>query len=149
TSDGALFMVGAFKENPLREICKALEIEDLSAEERFADLDRQKASRSALQARFRTRFAEASTAHWLDRLEGVDILCAPVKSLAEALADPQTAVNQMIVELSLPGSSPVRVIGSPIDMAAAPLEVRQAPPKLGEHTAAILAELGIEQSATQ
>ena len=40
TTDGAMVMVGAFKQNPLRDICKALELPDLSAEERFADFDR-------------------------------------------------------------------------------------------------------------
>ena len=98
TTDGAIVMVGAFKENPLRDICNALEIEDLSKEERFSDIDHQREHRSELQALFHEHFAKASTAHWVERLEGVDILCAPVKSLAEALNDPQTAINNMILE---------------------------------------------------
>ena len=140
TTDGAIVMVGAFKQNPLRDICSALSLEDLSAEERYADLERQKQHRPELQRVFRDRFRTGATEHWLDRLGAVDILCAPVKSLEEALDDPQTAFNEMIVDLAPSPGGPVRLVASPIDMSDAPFRVRQAPPKLGEHTEEILAE---------
>jgi formyl-CoA transferase len=145
TADGALVMVGAFKENPLRDICRALELEDLSGAERFSTIDRQKEHRAELQATFTERFRARSTAHWIERLEAVDILCAPVRTLAEALDDEQTRVNGMIVEapLSAAGGA-VRLAGSPIAMAAAPLAVRQGPPRLGEHNAEILAALDLD-----
>lgn len=142
TTDGAVVMVGAFKMNPLQDICAALELDDLSALPAYADLEQQKAHRAELQAIFRERFAQKPTAHWLERLDGVDILCAPVKSLTEALADPQTAVNNMIVELAPTAAGPVRLVASPIDMSAAPFAVRHAPPQLGEHDDEVRAELG-------
>lgn len=147
TTDSALVMVGAFKENPLRDICTALEIDDLSKEDRFANIDRQKEHRSELQTVFHQRFRERSTAHWVERLEGVDILCAPVKSLAEALADPQTAINKMILEAKPTKSGPVKLVGSPIDMSAAPVSIRHQPPTLGADTSRILAELGVDDEA--
>ena len=138
TIDGAVVMVGAFKENPLRDICKALGIDDLSADPRYATLKSQKARRSDLQEIFRKRFATDTSAHWLERLDGVDILCAPVKTLADALDDPQTACNRMIVELEPTAAGPVRLVASPIDMSAAPFAVRRAPPALGEHNDEVL-----------
>ena len=147
TEDGAVAMVGAFKENPLRDICEALGFADLSKEERFANLERQKEHRPELQALFRARFAQGTTAHWVERLEAVDILCAPVRTLAEALEDPQTAVNQMIVELPPTKGGPVRLMGTPIAMSDAGLEIRHAPPKLGEHNGEILRELGLSLDA--
>ena len=141
TADGAIVMVGAFKENPLRNICEALGIEDLSTEERYASLDRQKAHRPELQAIFRESFARETTAHWVERLEGVDILCAPVRTLEDALRDPQTACNEMIVDLPPTAGGPVRLVASPIDMSAAPFAVRRAPPVLGEHNDEVLAEV--------
>ncbi|MCY4139428.1 MAG: CoA transferase [Rhodobacteraceae bacterium] len=138
TIDGAVVMVGAFKENPLRDICTALGIDDLSADPRYATLKSQKARRSDLQEIFRKRFATDTSAHWLERLDGVDILCAPVKTLADALDDPQTACNRMIVELEPTAAGPVRLVASPIDMSAAPFAVRRAPPALGEHNDEVL-----------
>ncbi|MYG51759.1 MAG: CoA transferase [Rhodospirillaceae bacterium] len=140
TTDGAIVMVGAFKKNPLQDICRALGIEDLSADPRYADLEQQKRHRPELQEIFRTSFRANSTAYWLERLGAVDILSAPVKSLPEALDDPQTACNEMVVELAPSAGGPVRLIASPIDMSDAPFRVRHAPPKLGEHNDEVLAE---------
>ena len=144
TTDGAIVMVGAFKVNPLRDICHALGIDDLSADARYATLERQKIHRPELQKIFRDRFARDSTAHWLERLGGVDILCAPVKSLEDALDDPQTACNRMIVELDPTAGGPVRLVASPIDMSAAPFAVRHPPPALGEHNDEVLAPVQAE-----
>jgi len=95
TTDSAIVMVGAFKPNPLRDICEALEIEDLSQYPQYKDFDAQMARRPELQAIFRENFAKNSTAHWIARLEGVDILCAPVRSLPEALKGEQPISNKM------------------------------------------------------
>ena len=141
TTDGAVVMVGAFKENPLRDICRALGIDDLSADARYATLEQQKAHRPELQKIFRDRFAGDTTAHWLERLGDVDILCAPVKTLEDALDDPQTTCNRMIVDLDPTTGGPVRLVGSPIDMSAAPFAVRRPPPVLGEHNDEVLAEM--------
>ena len=139
TADGAIVMVGAFKENPLQDICRALGIDDLSADPRYATLEQQKLNRAELQSIFRDGFAGDTTAHWLARLDEVDILCAPVVTLEDALDDPQTACNRMIVELEPTAGGPVRLVASPIDMSAAPFTVRRAAPALGEHNDEVLA----------
>jgi len=138
TTDQAIVMVGAFKPNPLRDICQALEIEDLSRDPRYADFDAQMQHREELQKIFRARFAKHCAAHWLARLEAVDILCAPVRSIAQALEDEQTHVNDMILQAGQTPAGPVRLIGSPITLSAAPVSVRIAPPQLGQHNAEIL-----------
>ena len=142
TTDGAIVMVGAFKQNPLQDICNALEIEDLSQYPHYKDFDAQMVRRPELQAIFRDNFAKNTTAHWLERLEGVDILCAPVRSLPEALKDEQTIINKMILEAGETSAGPIRLIGSPIDMSAAHVAVRIPPPQLGQHNDEILGSLG-------
>ena len=139
TTDGAIVMVGAFKENPLRDICHALGIDDLSTDPRYITLEQQKLHRAELQSIFCDGFAGDTTAHWMARLDEVDILCAPVVTLEDALDDPQTACNRMIVELEPTAGGPVRLVASPIDMSAAPFAVRRAPPALGEHNDEVLA----------
>lgn len=149
TKDGAITVVGAFKPNPLRDICTAFGIEDLSEEERFSTLDRQRENRPEIQKVFRDNFARETTEHWLKRLEEVDILCAPVRTLAEALGDEQTAVNGMVVEAGSTEAGPVRLIGSPIHMSNAPLEVRHPPPRLGEHNDALMGEIEAASPAAE
>ena len=83
--DGAVVLVGAFKRNPLRDISTALEIEDLSADPRFASMARMFENRPELQAILRQRFAEESTAHWIAAL-AVVLTSLPV-TLASSLAE--------------------------------------------------------------
>jgi len=150
TKDGALVLVGAFKANPLRDICTALELADLSADPRFATFTAQMANKVELQGRFAERFAANTTAHWLARLEAEDLLCAPVQTLAEALASGQTAANGMVVALERPANGgsnePMRLIGTPIKMDASAFRLRHAPPQLGEHSLAVLRELGYDKA---
>ncbi|MFL9919151.1 CoA transferase [Paraburkholderia fungorum] len=140
TEDGALVLVGAFKANPLRDICAALQIEDLSLDARFCNLNQQFAHKAELQRIFRERFASNTREYWLARLEEQDLLCAPVRDLREALVDPQTLHNRLILEGEGEGQ-PVRFIGSPIELSLAPVSLRRGPPRLGQHTEEILQQL--------
>ncbi len=140
TQTGPLVLVGAFKTNPLRDICAALEIDDLSMDARFADLTAQFANKAELHAIFRERFASHTREHWLARLEAQDLLSAPVRDMREALVDAQTLHNEMILEGSSSSGRKLKFIASPIQMSGAQAELRRAPPKLGEHTTELLAE---------
>ncbi len=141
TADGALVMVGAFKPNPLQDICKALDIEDLSVS--YPDFPSQIKNKQFLQDTFRKNFALNSTAHWLAQLEDQDLLCAPVRSLGEALDDPQTAINNMLLKMEHPIFGDLTVVGSPVHLSEAPATLRLMPPRLGEHTEEILREFGL------
>jgi len=137
TQDGALVLVGAFKANPLQDICKALELPDLSGDPKFCNLNQQFKHKAELQGLFRRQFASNTRDHWLARLEEQDLLCAPVRDLREALVDPQTLHNRMLMEGPGEGQT-CRFVGSPIQMSAAPVGLRRAPPRLGQHTQEIL-----------
>jgi len=139
-ADHPLVLVGAFKANPLRDICAALELADLSLEARFADLEQQFAHKPELQGMFRERFRTRPRDHWLARLEAQDLLCAPVRDMREVLVDPQTVHNAMLMEGPAAGGTQYRFIASPITMSAAPVTLNRVPPRLGEHTDEVLAE---------
>ena len=141
TTDGALVLVGAFKENPLRDICDVLGIEDLS--QSYPDLSSQRKSKSFLQTTFRTHFATNTTAYWLEKLEAKDLLCAPVRSLPEALDDPQTAMNDMLLEVEHPLLGALTLLSSPVHLSQAPVKLRHTPPRLGEHNDEIMEDFGL------
>src|SRR5215207_6199333 len=141
TLDGALVMVGAFKADPLRDIGTALDLPALHEDGRFRDHAAQVANKAALHGIFRERFRTGTTAHWIARLEAQDLLCAPVRTLGEALGDEQTRVNGMILETENRVET-VRVVGSPVHLSDAAVSVRIPPAELGQHTAEVLAEIG-------
>jgi len=142
TRDGHVVVVGAFKPNPLREICRGLRIEDLSADPRYATHEDQVAHRDELQARFREEFRKLTTHEAVQALESVDILVSRVNTLEDALDDPQVAHNEMVVEMRHPAYGLVRTVGIPIKMEGTPGSLRLPPPLLGEHTAEVLEDLG-------
>jgi formyl-CoA transferase len=143
TTDGAVCMVGAFKQNPLRDICMALELgDDLSLRPEYATLAEQIEHRPALQHIFRERFAVNSTDYWIKRLEEQDLLCAPVRTLEEALADEQTEVNRMLLDMHHPTAGTVQALSAPIHLSGTPAQVRRVPPRLGEHSDEVLTEHG-------
>ncbi|WP_443630931.1 CaiB/BaiF CoA-transferase family protein [Candidatus Njordibacter sp. Uisw_056] len=148
TTDGAVVVVGAFKENPLQDICIAIKhAKDLSI--KYPMLEDQVEAKEFLQGEFRSHFSKMSTTEAITNMEKRDLLCAPVKSLEEALKDEQTIVNQMIATMNHPIHGSIQVISSPITMSDSPFTIRHTPPGLGQHTDEILAELGLSLDDTQ
>jgi len=144
TTDGAIVIVGAFKTNPLRDICTSLEIDDLSPD--YPTLEVQRTNKPFLQQIFRDQIATNSSAYWLERLEAQDLLCAPVRTLGDALVDKQTEVNNMLWPIDHPVLGPIKVVGSPVHLSDAPMQVHRLPPRLGEHTDEVLQDLATRLS---
>jgi len=137
TTDGALVIVGAFKQNPLQDICKALGLPDLSADANYATFAKQAENKAELHRLFRSKLSTNTTAYWLGKLEEQDLLCAPVQTLGEALQSEQTAANKMVIELNS-----MKLVASPITMDPSSFKLRHAPPALNEHGNEVLGELG-------
>jgi crotonobetainyl-CoA:carnitine CoA-transferase CaiB-like acyl-CoA transferase len=141
TSDGYVAMIGAFRPNPLRDLCAVLGLEDLSLDARFADNVSRIQHGEALKAILAEAFRRRTTAESLRELEAIDFLCSPVHTLEDALGDPQVLNNQMVIEFDHPQGR-IRGIGSPVKLVDTPAAVRLPPPLLGQHNDEILGELG-------
>lgn len=87
--------------------------------------------------------ATGTSAQWLARLEAEQVPCAPILSRKELLSDPQVAANGIIVESVHPHAGPMRQPRPAARFDETPPKLRRAAPLLGEHTDALLGEIGI------
>jgi len=148
TSDGAFVMIGGFSRQPMKDIGAVIEQPELDTDPRFSTHELRVEHRAALHALMRASFATNTTAYWIARLEAQDLLCAPVRKLGAALEDPQVRINDMILEVDAPWER-LKLAGSPVHLSDAPITtIRRLPPRLGEHTAEVLAEVGLSDKAT-
>jgi len=89
--------------------------------------------------------AERTNAQALDELERARVPAGPVLSPAEVLADPHVAARQIFKQIEYPGlPRPAPVADTPVKLSETPGGIRQRPPLLGEHTDAILKQLGFD-----
>jgi crotonobetainyl-CoA:carnitine CoA-transferase CaiB-like acyl-CoA transferase len=96
-----------------------------------------------ISARMARWCAERTTAQALDELERARVPAGPVLSPAEVLADPHVAARQIFKKIEYPGlPRPAPVADTPVKLSETPGGIRQRPPLLGEHTDAILQQLG-------
>ncbi len=113
---------------------------------RFATNPERVAHRKTLIAHLEPLFAERSSAAWTSALESAGVPCGPIRTVAEVLADPQVLHRQMLQEVEHPTAGRVRQTGLPVKLSATPGRIRSAPPTLGQHTDAILRELGFPET---
>jgi crotonobetainyl-CoA:carnitine CoA-transferase CaiB-like acyl-CoA transferase len=87
---------------------------------------------------------ERPTAEWLQRLDANDVPSAPVLRRNEVIANEQVLARELITELDHPD---IGLIRQPVPAARfdrTPARIQGPAPRIGEHSAAILAELGLE-----
>jgi formyl-CoA transferase len=126
----------------LRDISLAIGLDDLSTDPRFSNFALAMANRTTLHDLLRAHFATNTTAHWIAKLEARDILCAPVRSLLEALEDPQTEINGMKLHAAQDSGDKLGVIGSPVHLSDDGFALRRNPPAVGADGGPVLAECG-------
>ena len=93
------------------------------------------------------RLRTQSRQHWIDRLTAAGVPCGSVRNLQELFADPQIHAREMVAQLEHATIGPLRMLGVPVKLSDTPGAVRTPPPRLGEHTDAVLQDLGFNAAA--
>jgi crotonobetainyl-CoA:carnitine CoA-transferase CaiB-like acyl-CoA transferase len=137
TADGWM-MVMCMKEKFWRRLCERIGRPELARDARYAGFAERLANRAALVDELSAVFRTRPTREWIDRLRG-QVPCAPVQTISEALADPQTIARRLVVTVDHPAFGPLREVGCPIKIDDIQPRYRPGAP-LGADTAAILRE---------
>jgi crotonobetainyl-CoA:carnitine CoA-transferase CaiB-like acyl-CoA transferase len=145
TADGD-FVIAGGNDDIWRRLCTALELDALSTDPRFATNRDRSAHYDELRPILDRALRTRTRAEWVRRLGEVGVPCGSVRGVDEVLADPQLAAREMIPEVMHPTVGPVRVIASPVKLSETSSSVRTAPPVMGQHTDAVLGELGYDRN---
>ncbi len=143
TRDSLIFIAAA-TDKFWRMLCDAVGAADLAAEPRFATNPGRVAAAEEITPRLEAYLAAKTTAEWERQFLAIGLPCGAAATCAEFFDDPQVEAMGMNPVVDHPRSGRVRTIGVPIEMEKSPGSIRRAAPRLGEHTAEILAEIGFE-----
>jgi crotonobetainyl-CoA:carnitine CoA-transferase CaiB-like acyl-CoA transferase len=114
----------------------------------FATNKARVANRAAFVEAFTAVSVTRTTRDWIAALEAAGVPCGPINTLTEVFADPQVVARGMEIRMDHATGTSVPLVANPIRMSATPPEYRRAPPVLGQHTRAVLAErLGLDEAA--
>lgn len=137
-------IVAVGSEKLWQAFCTALDLAHLKEDPRFATNAKRNKHRSELIPVLDELFSAQLADHWLDKLKQIGIPSGPINTIAETLAHPQHRARHFIVELEHPLVGPVKSMGNPVNLSGSPIDYRQAPPTLGQHTEQVLSELNYD-----
>jgi crotonobetainyl-CoA:carnitine CoA-transferase CaiB-like acyl-CoA transferase len=127
-----------------RRLCEAIDRPDLIADPRFASNADRLAHRAELKSALEDAFTHFSLQDLIARLEQHKVPCGRVRSIVDAIADPQVMARDMLVTLQDAELGEVTNLGNPVKLSRTPAQLTSPPPRLGEHTSEVLDELDEE-----
>src|SRR5678815_5789103 len=127
-----------------RNLCTALECDTLADDPRFETNATRVANRPALVREIERALSARTTEDWVERILAAGVPAGPIYDFAHVFTDPHTQARRMIEDVEHPVAGTVHTLGFPVKMSDTPPAVRRAPPLLGEHSAEILRELGMD-----
>ena len=142
TADGYLAL-GVGNDRQYQLLCEAAQRPDLWQDLRFQTNPGRVAQRDILIPEWQSVFLTRESADWLSVLGELGIPVGPINDIPTALNDPQVEARQMIRSVIGADGESIQMVGPVAHLSGTPAQVLSAPPRLGEHTRAILqAELG-------
>lgn len=144
TTDGTL-LVNANTRRLFERLADALGRQDLLEDPRFATDAAASANRVELRRIFAAHYRTNTAAHWEAIIRAAGVPCGQLKGPGRVLESPQLAHRRTVAELAdVPGieGGRLRFLGAGFTVDAEPATPSRPPPRLGEHSAEVLAELG-------
>ena len=141
TKDGYI-NIAANQQQQWEDLADELGLPKLKTDSRFQERDTRKANRFLLTPLLEEKLKQNTTSHWVEVLNARGIPSGDILSLEAALTSEQARHRQVIADVDQPGIGNVKLFNLTAKFAKTPAQIETPPPRLSEHTEAILGELG-------
>jgi crotonobetainyl-CoA:carnitine CoA-transferase CaiB-like acyl-CoA transferase len=139
TADGYM-IIAVGNDSQFASLCAALGRPEWASDARFVSNPQRVLHRDELVALLHTVTVTRMTAQWVAILEARGVPCGPINRMDQVFADPHVQSRAMRMEMAHPAAGKVPLVANPIRMSDTPVQYRNAPPTLGEHTETVLDE---------
>ncbi len=140
TDDGHIILAVG-NDTQFERFCELAGRRELAEDERFRKNSDRVKHRLELIPQIADIMLQKSSAQWLEALNSKGIPCGPINNIGEVFDDPQVKFRGLRLELEHPLAGSVASVANPIRLSQTPIEYRQAPPLLGQHTDEVLGRL--------
>ncbi len=140
TADGDVILACG-NDNLYRKFCEAAGCTELATDARFINNGKRVEHRAELTRLLGEVFSKRTTRDWVTLLEAAGVPNGPINTLAQVYEEPQVKARGIRVEMPHPVAGSVSTVASPMRFSATPVEYKQAPPVLGEHTEEVLQQI--------
>ncbi|GAA4117020.1 CaiB/BaiF CoA transferase family protein [Aminobacter aganoensis] len=139
------FILAVGNDGQFQKFCAIVGLDDLAADPLFATNSARVANRVELREKIVAALAAFDRETLLARLEASGVPASPINNIGQAFADPQAIARGMRMDLDDGHGNKLPSVRAPMVMSETPLSYVRPSPRLGEHTAEILAELEKKQ----
>ncbi len=146
TSDGHINIAAAGTEI-YRRLCKALGADALATDPDYATDKLRSQNRKQLNAAIEAITRAKTSAAWIDLLNEAGVPAGPIYNMQQVFEDPQVKHLNLTRKVAHAALGEVEVVGQPIELSRSKWDIRKPTPEAGEHTDAILGELGYDAEA--
>ena len=135
------FIIACGNDTQFIQLCRSIGLPELPNDVRFTrNADRVKHRDEVIEI-LSKHFLSKTADEWVSAIYAVKVPVGVINNLEQAFNEPQVIAREMLVEMQHPQREKLTVVGSPIKLSRTPVEYRNAPPLLGEHTQTILGRI--------
>jgi crotonobetainyl-CoA:carnitine CoA-transferase CaiB-like acyl-CoA transferase len=144
--DGSYVLIAANGDSIFKRLCAAMERDDLGQDASLAHNDGRAARQDWLDAQIEAWSMRHSPDEVLAALQRADVPASKVYSIRDIVADAHYQARGMIETIRTPDGGSLKVPGVVPKLTRTPGSIRSAGPRLGQHTAEVLRELGYDDA---